>query len=84
MKFGRELLLDAHQGTVLLDVSALVWKERRSARERLSNLRPAAVTPCTTSLAKDSHPGPKRFSFSPDKANTEPGAFVCLFKGMEI
>lgn len=79
MKFGRELLLDEHQGTVLLDVSALVWKERRSARER-----ERLSSPCTTSLAKDSHPGPKRFSFSPDKANTEPGAFVCLFTGMEI
>lgn len=28
MKFSRELLLDAHQGTVLLDVSVLVGKKR--------------------------------------------------------
>lgn len=33
MKFSRELLLDAHQGTVLLDVSALVGKERREREE---------------------------------------------------
>lgn len=34
MKFSRELLLDAHQGTVLLDVSALVGKERERVSER--------------------------------------------------
>lgn len=28
MKFSRELLLDAHQGTVLLDVSVLVGRDR--------------------------------------------------------
>lgn len=35
MKFSRELLLDAHQGTVLLDVSALVGKERERQTERV-------------------------------------------------
>lgn len=29
MKFSRELLLDAHQGTVLLDVSVLVGRDRK-------------------------------------------------------
>lgn len=35
MKFSRELLLDAHQGTVLLDVSVLVGidTEREGGRE---------------------------------------------------
>lgn len=35
MKFSRELLLDAHQGTVLLDVSVLVGIEaERGGREK--------------------------------------------------
>lgn len=35
MKFSGELLLDAHQGTVRSDVSALVGKESESERERV-------------------------------------------------
>lgn len=33
MKFSRELLLDAHQGTVLLDVSVLVGRDREEEGE---------------------------------------------------
>lgn len=82
MKFSRELLLDAHQGTVLLDVSALVGKERE--RERGWESRGALSNHCTTSLAKDSLAGPECFPFTPDKANTEPGAFVCLLWGTSV
>lgn len=34
MKFSRELLLDAHQGTVLLDVSVLVRRDREEEEKR--------------------------------------------------
>lgn len=68
---------------VLLDVSALVGKERERVRERKrGRCREREFEwGCTMSLAKDSLPGPKCFPFTPDKANTEAGAFVCLFKG---
>lgn len=77
MKFSRELLLDAHQGTVLLDVCALVWKEAEGEGAGWGGSNECYAT----SLAQDSLPGPGSCSFTPDKANTEAGAFVCGFKG---
>lgn len=78
MKFSRELLLDAHQGTVLLDVSVLVGidTEREGGRKtgRAVNKNRATI------LAWESLPGPECFSFTSDKVNTEPATFVCLFR----
>lgn len=78
MKFSRELLLDAHQGTVLLDVSVLVGIDTegeggRKTREGVNKNR-------ATILAWESLPGPECFSFTSDKVNTEPATFVCFFR----
>lgn len=57
MKFSRELLLDAHQGTVLLDVSVLVGRDREEG---------GGVWP--PNLAGELLPGPQCFCFTVDES----------------
>lgn len=62
MKFSRELLLDAHQGTVLLDVSVLVGRDREEEGGGVGR----KIWP--PNLAGELLPGPQCFCFTVDES----------------
>lgn len=88
MKFSRELLLDAHQGTVLLDVSVLVGMEAEREREGERHCEAVAVGGRGSvqeagrslgSVVAPRFPGAPSYFLS-DRVNIEPVTFVRLFR----
>lgn len=68
MKFSRELLLDAHQGTVLLDVSVLVGRDRDGEGVGWGERENVGRKSWPPNLAGELLPGPQCFCFTADES----------------
>lgn len=70
MKFSRELLLDAHQGRVLLDVSVLVGRDREEEgeRDRSREREKVGRKIWPPNLAGELLPGPQCVCFTVDES----------------